>query len=142
MNPMTIKFHFPSQVREAFTDGDCWVLAWEGANMYDLPIVTVSGNESFWLHAANLLPDGRILDIEGIWEQQDWLARWHATVTEQTKLVREVYGESWMRTWDQERWEAMIRLAAMAPQFNEAAHTTDYMNQMMSQVQELTDLTV
>jgi hypothetical protein len=139
---MTIQFQFPPKTREAFTDGDCWVLAWEGANLYALPIVTVSGNESFWIHAANLLPDGRILDIEGIWEQQEWLDRWHATITEQTKLVRELYGESWMRVWDKKKWEAMIHVREMTPQYNEAAYTTDYMDQMMEQVQELTDITI
>lgn len=71
-------FNYGPDEKQAFTEGDCWELARLVALTSGHPIVTASSpsNHKNWYHAANRLPDGRILDIEGIWEESSWLEVW------------------------------------------------------------------
>lgn len=71
-------FDYSEEEVSAFTEGDCWELARLIALTAGYPIVTASSSLSHrdWLHAANRLPDGRIVDIEGIWEEGVWLQVW------------------------------------------------------------------
>lgn len=73
-------FNYSDEEKQAFTEGDCWELARLIALTAGHPIVTASSSFSHrdWYHAANRLPDGRILDIEGIWEESYWLQIWSA----------------------------------------------------------------
>jgi hypothetical protein len=78
-----LKFSFPEPVVEAFTVGDCWSLACEVEYLsgYAVTVLLHSGNdydEVNWFHAGNRLLDGRILDIEGVWEEVAWRQRWTA----------------------------------------------------------------
>lgn len=70
--------HFPQEVVAAFTDGDCWELASciEGVLGTPVATVNVSSEMNCWIHAGNILPDGNILDIEGVWSQTAWLSEW------------------------------------------------------------------
>lgn len=71
-------FDYSDEEKQAFTEGDCWELARLIALTAGHPIVTASSSFSHrdWYHAANRLPDGRIIDIEGIWEESYWLEIW------------------------------------------------------------------
>lgn len=67
---------------ETFTEGDCWVLALEIEKNYGFPIIVITDGfteddegqfetDAGWTHALNLLPDGRFIDIKGIYEGHD-----------------------------------------------------------------------
>ena len=64
--------------------GDCWHLALALHRMTGWPFIFTAPADSlapvndpdYWEHAAVLLPDGRVLDIEGAHEREAWLARW------------------------------------------------------------------
>jgi hypothetical protein len=72
-----IPFSFGDDAVEAFTTADCGYLAIAINAASGLPMVTISDDEpDSWYHAGVRLPDGRILDIEGIWDPQDWMAHW------------------------------------------------------------------
>lgn len=79
MNPME-PFNYSAEVVEAFTEADCWELARlvEEASRYGIVTASSSKSHRNWYHAGNRLPDGRILDIEGIWEEKVWLSEWAA----------------------------------------------------------------
>lgn len=62
-----------------FTNGDCWELARSIAELYGYPVITATSLEDdrYWWHAANLLPNGTILDIDGIWSAERWIHAWN-----------------------------------------------------------------
>lgn len=73
--PLVAFTPFTSEEIHAFTQGDCWELARTlGAN-HNLSVVIVSFPFMGLVHAGAKLPDGRIIDIEGIWTQEDWVKR-------------------------------------------------------------------
>lgn len=74
---VTHRFDFPADAVRAFTDGDCGYLAFELHRLTGFTPVTASMDYKHqWTHAAVLTPDGRVLDIEGVWDIHDWLDRW------------------------------------------------------------------
>lgn len=69
-------FSFKPSLVEAYTTGDCWRMACEINIQSGLPIVALGPNETYWIHVANRLPDGRILDVLGMWEEEDFVSHW------------------------------------------------------------------
>lgn len=71
---------FTPDEKFVFTNGDCWELARAISEEYGYPVVSAASkeNDRYWWHAANLLPDGTILDIDGVWTQGKWLHIWNA----------------------------------------------------------------
>lgn len=75
---------------QAFTEGDCWVLAEEVRKMTGWEKVAVGYDDTeegqkpdfYWLHVANRLPDGRLLDITGIHSDEEFIDRWGGPVSE------------------------------------------------------------
>lgn len=77
--PDIAKFDFSPEAVEAFTEGDCWLLAIKLNALTGLGIITASASDACddsWYHAANLLPDGTVIDIAGIWSAKEWLSHW------------------------------------------------------------------
>lgn len=76
-------FNLTSYV-ETFTEGDCWRLALMLRDFHDFPIAFfVSAEqgagltgETLWKHAFNILPDGRAIDITGVFTQDELMATW------------------------------------------------------------------
>lgn len=100
-------FQLPDNVQEAFTFGDCWHLAQTINRLSGYPVVTVQWEEphrSLWCHAANRLPDGRIVDIEGIWEEEEWLWKWQVHNELHVELdVLVMFAQEWTpESWAQE----------------------------------------
>jgi hypothetical protein len=83
-------FSFPKETVRAFTEGDCWVLAEEVRKMTGWSKVAVGYDDTeegqkpdfYWLHVANRLPDGRLLDITGIHSDEEFIDRWGAPVSD------------------------------------------------------------
>lgn len=83
-------FSFPKETVQAFTEGDCWVLAEEVRKMTGWEKVAVGYDDTeegqkpdfYWLHVANRLPDGRLLDITGIHSDEEFIDRWGGPVSE------------------------------------------------------------
>lgn len=72
-------FEFDGGVVDAYTAGDCWVLARTYQRMFGNAVaVMVSGDPAkhFWFHFGILMEDGRIADINGIWEREALIASW------------------------------------------------------------------
>lgn len=69
------EFGFPEEVIEAYTCGDCWALAIAVSRLTKFPVVTASIDND-WVHAAVLLPEDRVLDIQGVHTVEQWLDRW------------------------------------------------------------------
>lgn len=71
-----VSFDFPELVVSDFTHGDCWQLA---AALYQVtfyPYIYIR-DEYEIQHVGIELPDGNIVDIEGIWDPSDWQTRWY-----------------------------------------------------------------
>lgn len=69
--------------------------------MAGYPIVTFQCplyNKDLWAHAVNRLHDGRIVDVEGVWEEKEWHLRW-------CDLMGLDPLEVYTRTWEPEAWE-------------------------------------
>lgn len=81
MSIAPVEFSFPANAVYAFTKGDCWVLAQELEAAYGYPIIMATYGDGYWCHAANMLPDGRIVDIEGIRSEDDWVKRWTTPIS-------------------------------------------------------------
>ncbi len=65
------KFSFGRETIERYTFGDCWILS-NALHSYGFPQVII--DEGY--HVANMLPDGKIVDIEGIQSVEEFLKRW------------------------------------------------------------------
>lgn len=75
-NP-SIAFSFDSEVVDDYTCGDCWLLAAAVKDVTGLPFVAYFDKaDGQWNHVANRLPDGRIVDIEGVWTPEAWAEKW------------------------------------------------------------------
>ncbi len=73
------------QEKEAFTYGDCWVLALEMHKKCNLPVAFFIGSETdedhdnpnvYWNHAFNVLPNGNYIDIHGVHTSEELHDRW------------------------------------------------------------------
>lgn len=71
-------FRIAPEVVEAFTFGDCWALALAMTTRTGWSVVTlVSGEDPMdWYHCGVHTPEGTILDIQGEWDEQDWVEHW------------------------------------------------------------------
>jgi hypothetical protein len=77
-------FKVTENTREAFTNGDCWALALAVRQLTGLPLVFSSPDpdgydedpEFLWDHVAVTLPDGTVLDVDGIEERERWADSW------------------------------------------------------------------
>lgn len=75
---------------EAFTRGDCWRLALAMRDRYRLPVAFYIGypgpedpaykcdSDTLWCHVFNVLPDGRFIDVTGIYSAEEMEAQWCA----------------------------------------------------------------
>lgn len=142
----TVRFNHPREVEQAYTQGDCWYLAETIHDLAGYPLVTAQWDEepmavyyaatgkwwrspggSYWAHAANRLPDGRILDIQGIWKEEDWLSHWHNLHHQRrTLFVKEWSGEEWLAEAHDNQLE--IRYWAIAP------HTETHAKEILTHV--------
>lgn len=92
---------FPEDILEqkvvtAYTRGDCWVLAGELLRRgYPLAIAVFSIRQEFWAHAANRLPDGRVLDVEGVWDETEWITRWNRTLVPEERKSGDLIALEW-----------------------------------------------
>lgn len=79
---MSIDFEPKEWIRELFTSSDCWLLALNVHEKTGFPIVLCSLDEDVpeedmaWVHVGVGLPDGRIMDIEGIFTIDEWMENW------------------------------------------------------------------
>lgn len=72
---------FPRAVVRAYTEGDCWFLAGKVHDYAGFPVVALypldaTAFPDSFVHMGNRIPGGRILDIEGIHEDEDWINTW------------------------------------------------------------------
>lgn len=79
-------FNFPEDAVFELTHGDCWLLAASLKNATGFPYATIYGDGEIH-HVGVELPDGKIVDIEGVWESDVWERRW----IEELQEVWEVY---------------------------------------------------
>ena len=64
---------------ERFTEGACDALAFAIAERTGWPVVLCGdgpGGVMGWVHAAVRRPDGRILDVQGLWDESAWVSCW------------------------------------------------------------------
>lgn len=76
MSAPVIEFSFPEETVFDLTHGDCWFLAASLAKATNLPYATIYGDDEIQ-HVGIELPDGRIVDVEGVWEDHEWVNRWY-----------------------------------------------------------------
>lgn len=112
-----IPFNFSDEVNEAFTCGDCWHLARTMHLLAGYPVVTFNHfvyGPDLWAHAANLLPDGRIVDIEGIWSEKDWRKKWSGIMGADVETT-------YARQWNLEQWNEECDFDMEYPQISKDA---------------------
>lgn len=80
------EFDFPEDAVFELTHGDCWLLAASLKNATGLSYAPVYGDGEIH-HVGIELPDGKIVDVEGIWEADVWERRW----IDELQEVWEVY---------------------------------------------------
>lgn len=90
-----ITFNFSPDVVEAFTFGDCWVLAQAIERATGYPLVSATYGKDFWIHVGNRLPSGLILDIEGTHAETGWLECWREILGDDGGDDVEMYTLSW-----------------------------------------------
>ena len=64
---------------ERYTQGACDALAFTVSQRTGWPVVLCGdgpGGVMGWVHAAVRRPDGRILDVEGLWDEMGWVMHW------------------------------------------------------------------
>lgn len=78
------KFTTTTDFISLFTESDCWALALTLHDRTGMPIVLASDGSDAeekdmgWTHVGILLPDGSVLDIEGIHDPDAWMDTWGA----------------------------------------------------------------
>lgn len=74
-------FGLPSSTIQDYTEGGCWFLAGElGKLLGGKYRAVMIGQETY--HVGAMLPNGFIVDVEGVWEDWLWENRWwHASET-------------------------------------------------------------
>ena len=114
---------FPAEVVSAFTDGDCWELARTVGLEFGFPVVTAndSDGKSIWYHAGNRLPDGTIVDIEGIWSEATWLSIWAPRVFGTNTPAVLV-----SQDWSNKDWNAELVKGEFEHEFTESMESMMY----------------
>lgn len=81
---------------EDFTHNACGVLAAEMSRRTGWPVVVVGADPEYsqvgWFHAGVRRPDGRIIDVEGSWDEASWVDQYAETV--------DAYGQDEHDDWD------------------------------------------
>lgn len=147
----TIRFTPPRNIEQAYTEGDCWHFAETIHRLTGLPIVSAQWDEksmpvhipstgewlhptySYWAHIANRLPDGRIIDIQGIWLEEEWLEHWHniAYVYRINKENRIMF----LKEWTREEWATEAEDAVLCLSFPEVENLTEeYAKEVLSHI--------
>lgn len=129
MGTPDIAFGYASNEVKAFTDGDCWELARQIHLVSGYTLVTLGSEEeaSDWYHAAVRLPDGRIVDIEGVWEEMAWLASWGERMYHNSLVCNE---------WELTALLADLRASEITePWFPESAHSEVYAQEILAKVE-------
>lgn len=73
----TIHFNHHYRTVDRYTNGDCGILAEAISQLTSWPVCIVRYGPRGWpYHAVVQTPDGRYLDIEGIWTRNSLLQRW------------------------------------------------------------------
>jgi len=74
------QFGFADDERTAFVSGDCGYLALALSKETGWNLVGLShpdaAAEDYWYHLAVQMPDGKILDINGAWTEDEFLDLW------------------------------------------------------------------
>lgn len=78
----SVNFHFTHLEHDDFTNGDCGNLAAVIHKKTGYPLVYFSDGYGHFDHMAVELPDGRIMDVEGIWTKEDFAKAWDRKVSE------------------------------------------------------------
>jgi len=92
METMTSQYEASADVIHAFTAGDCGYLALALNQLTGWSVVTITPveDENYWPHAAVQMPDGNIIDIEGIWTPDHFEAWWYSDEHDYRIYVRDV----------------------------------------------------
>lgn len=70
-----VDFGFPEEKMYEYTNGGCWFLAKDFGSLCSRGYRTIMvGQETY--HVGVSLPNGYVVDIEGIWTEEQWEARW------------------------------------------------------------------
>lgn len=75
LNATERRFGFSEEIVEELTHGDCWHLASALRSRLKLPYAIIHGDGQMH-HAGIELPDGNIVDIDGVWEVSEWERHW------------------------------------------------------------------
>lgn len=127
--PDSCVFAFTPDVITAFTEGDCWELARQINMIAGHTIVTASSSTSdAWYHAANMLPDGRIVDIEGIWSEAVWLKKWQGEASYEMDGL-------FAATWTHKEFLHEIADCGFDPMFNEFEKAKDHAESVLANVE-------
>lgn len=81
-----MKFGFDEEIITQYTEGDCWILANALNKLYGYDRILVGFGDGLddikatWIHAANYLPGGLIVDIEGVHNEDDFKKKWAKSI--------------------------------------------------------------
>lgn len=74
------KFDYSYGITYTLTNGDCWRLAGALKARTNLPIIAFYGDNEMQ-HVGIELPNGLIVDIEGVFTREQWFHRWAMQLT-------------------------------------------------------------
>lgn len=79
----TMKFDFGGEAEEAFSQGDCWVLARELHRLTGWPLKWAGSRHgdqlTSWCHIMVQEPGGNFVDISGVHSPEDFTNYWRRT---------------------------------------------------------------
>ena len=103
-----------------FTNGDCWELARSIAELYGYPVVSAASqtDDRYWWHAANILPNGNIIDIDGIWSQQRWIDVWNDRIHQGARIIE-------VKQYTYQEWVDVIYWGLLGFRFPEECHRVE-----------------
>lgn len=117
---MEIDFQFNGPTVEAFTCGDCWLLAlhlWQDYGYEPIGFFFDKGGlkKGYWCHIAVLTEEGQVLDITGIHDISEMEKEWGPSGT--GERVRSMLliedSQAIFPDWDAEEHAFMVHNAAM-----------------------------
>lgn len=97
----------PDEIR-AFTQGDCWALALALHEATGWQLVAIGYSDEWaqpleyrsWEHVGVRRADGKVVDITGVHEEPEWLARWHNPAYGATFETEARHFCDFKRVWD------------------------------------------
>ena len=106
-------------VEDAFTYGDCWRLAKELHDITGYPIYALgcsytgpAETERNWCHMFVRLPDGNLLDVRGVWDEEAMLEEWSHLYDDYCDHGEESYQYECLEFWAVRIWEDATMLQA------------------------------